>query len=262
MNALAMGAFSQQQGQQGQQQQPQQQQPQQQQPQQSDAFSSIFGQQQQQTPAPLTQSKTGGLMASIGSEFALSSNANGHGASSGAATINGHSSSLPPFSSAPFSSAFSSPPTSSPAPLTSQPTGFGGSTMKPFQPTSSFGSKLADEFGAPSGLASSSATLPAINSSSFAPSSFSPAPLSAQQTGGAAFNPFRAGSVLPPLNGSLSAQPTGFSPSPSSPSPFGAPSAGAGGLTPQRTGFQPTSAFGQATFGGGAGGAGGGGSLI
>lgn len=256
MNALAMNAFGQQQQQgQGQQinqqnaqqnaQQNGQQQPQQQQP---DAFASVFGNgQQQQTPAPLTQSKTGGLMANIGSEFAFS----GNGGSSGAATVNGHSQNslsnpLPSFSSpssTPFSSSFSS--ASTPAPLSAQPTGFGGSAMRPFQPTSSFGSKLADELG-PSTFSSSSAF--SAGPSSSAPTS--PAPLTAQTTG-AAFNPFRAGSVLPPLNGSLSAgglgnQQTGNG------GPFGnTGAAGLGPLKSQVTGFQPTSAFGQSAFGGG-----------
>ncbi|GAA6032637.1 hypothetical protein JCM8097_004855 [Rhodosporidiobolus ruineniae] len=269
---------------------------QQQQPAKQDAFSAFLAQQeaerqqqaqQQQNggaPAPLIAQKTGGLMASIASDLAFSRENN-----TSSPNAFGSATSQAPFSSSTFSTGSTSLSTpfsslslggtgtsSALSPSTTggsgagasflqpQTTGF-ASSVKPFQPTSSFGSQLATEFGGPSSSASASALSaqpPGFQpsstsvtgagaggfSSSFAPSpspafappsasSSSPAPLRPQTTG---YNPF-SGTKLPPLNTPLSA-----------------------GLTAQPTGtgvsaFRPTSAFGQQMTGTGGGAAAGGG---
>lgn len=214
-------------------------------------------------PQPLTQSKTGAVMGSISSEFAFTRPASAAAGSSSTAssappplpTSTAFSStSFSPSSLSPFptsSSTFSSAPTSSslttfqnsslPAtaspslatPLRSQSTGFAGSSVKPFQPTSSFGSKLADEFGSTStGGPISSQPTGFSGSLSSQPTGFGGL-LSSQPTGsGAPFNPFRS-STLP-------GQPTGMG--------------SFGGLGLQS---QPTGAFGSSTaFGGSANGTG------
>lgn len=205
------------------------------------AQGTAFGcaQPQSLSPAPLTQTKTGGLMASIASDFARTSGsegqqtspqATGPGASSpfgtsafssfsgaNSSTGTGTSAAPPPpsqFSSLSISTTGTG--TGNGSFLTPQRTGFGGSTMKPFQPTSSFGSQLASEFGTTGAdtAAGSNNTLNAFSNqsqsqpfSSGAGSTLS-SPLQSQSTGfgsGSGFNPFRSGSVLPPLNGSLGA---------------------------------------------------------
>ncbi|BGP16933.1 hypothetical protein JCM10213_007379 [Rhodosporidiobolus nylandii] len=242
----------------------------QQQPQKKDAFSLFLEQQNAKreqeaaerngTAQPLIAQKTGGLMASIASDLALGredgagspSKANGLGGQFSSLSIGGTSSALAPSATGiPFSSSLlSSQPTGASAPfLTSQPTGFAGSSVKPFQPTSSFGSQLAGQLGtasspAPAPLSSQatgfgssftpSSSTPSAFSAAPAPSPApassapSPAPLQPQATG---YNPF-SGTKLPPLNTPLSA-----------------------GLTAQRTGFVPSSDFGKGLAGGGAGGA-------
>ncbi|GAA5826549.1 hypothetical protein JCM11251_002422 [Rhodosporidiobolus azoricus] len=252
----------------GQQQQQQQQPPQQ--PPKQDVFSAFLAEQNAKREAeknggaaPLIAQKTGGLFASIASDMAFN-RSDSTPAHTGSSTpfSSAFSSSTAPSTSltTPFSSlslnttsalspsitgqnAFSTSPSAlgpsatsaSPAPfLTSQSTGFAGSNVKPFQPTSSFGSQLANEYR---GGASSSAAIPSALSaqptgygaggSSFASSLLgggssssggtasgtggvaSPAPLQSQRTG---YDP-TAGTTLPPLNTPLSA-----------------------GLTPQRTG--------------------------
>ncbi|KAI5480186.1 ENTH domain containing protein [Pseudohyphozyma bogoriensis] len=175
-----------------------------------------------QPPAQaLTPAKTGGLMGNIASEFAFSSPSPSTPppAASSTVTPSSGASSTPAFSASPLRSSTlpplntplsggsnflspNGPPNGAPlSPLRSQSTGFGGSTMKPFQPTSSFGSKLADELG-PS-------TVPSLSSqpTGFTPSvSLGPQPtgLTSQTTGSGAFNPFRS-SVLPPLSSTLAA---------------------------------------------------------
>ncbi|GAA5971033.1 hypothetical protein JCM11641_004121 [Rhodosporidiobolus odoratus] len=230
-------------------------------------------QQQQNGAGPLIAQKTGGVFASIASDFVMNrdgagmpsadsstvtgasspfSSAFSSGAPFSAAqssTATGTSSLSPPFSSLSLSSqptgatsSLSSQPTGATASFTPQATGFGGSSVKPFQPISSFGSQLATQMPAPSPLSSSASPAPLTSqptgfgnsfnpspafASSAAPSpapAASPAPVQPQATG---YNPF-SGTKLPPLNTPLSA-----------------------GLTPQRTGFQPTSDFGKSAFGGG-----------
>lgn len=225
MNALASNAFAPSNGfgQQQQQQQPPQQpfQPTGQAPSNGNGngFGSAFGTQQNapspfgtsQAPAaqPLTQTKTGGLMASIASEFATGAQRSAS-PTSFVPTSTFSSSFSSSTSTAPYSSAFSSP-NPNPTPLRAQSTGFGGSSVKPFQPTSSFGSKLADELG--------------------------PTPLAAQSTG--TFNPFRASTLPPQQTGNNSAF-SAFSAAPPMPAP----------LASQPTGFVPSSAFGQSFVGG------------
>ncbi|GAA5891641.1 hypothetical protein JCM6882_006154 [Rhodosporidiobolus microsporus] len=275
----------------GQQQQQQQQAP----PPKQDAFSAFLAEQnakreaEKNGAAPLIAQKTGGLMASIATDLAFSRADTTSPApapfSSAFSSASTPSTSLPPFSSSTLSAPFSSLSpnttsalspsitgagpsafTSSPSALTpsapflsSQPTGFAGSNIKPFQPTSSFGSQLASEFGGSSstpapalssqptgfgagGGSSFASSLLGGGSSSAAPgtgSAPSPAPLQPQSTG---YNPL-AGTKLPPLNSPLSA-----------------------GLTPQRTGTTPAPLGGGTTswttFGGGQQGGGATGSLI
>ncbi|GAA5854022.1 hypothetical protein JCM8547_008196 [Rhodosporidiobolus lusitaniae] len=284
MNEIAANAFAQ--YQQRQQQQPLQQQqtgfggtaaangqPQQQQPAKQDAFSAFLAQQnakreQEQrerelqqnggaAPAPLVSQKTGGLLASIASDFTFDrDNSATSPATTSTSTLFSTSTatSLAPFSSSTLSQPFSSlslgtssapsPSATTPAPfLISQPTGFAGSSVKPFQPSSSFGASLATEFGSSSPAAPLSQQPTGFGSSfspsttpSFAPSPAgpgtptgtstapSPAPLQSQPTG---YNPF-GGTKLPPLNTPLSA-----------------------GLTAQRTGTV-ASGFGGSGVGGGA----------
>ncbi|KAM0789277.1 hypothetical protein ACM66B_000118 [Microbotryomycetes sp. NB124-2] len=259
MNALAQQAF----GRQQQQQQQEQTQEQQAQTQPYDHFSSIFGQQNSgQAPQPLTQTKTG-LMGNIASEFAFGSTPSTSAAPSTSGGVSSSpfgqsttsqqqqpNSSLPSqFSSlsistnptgsgAPFHSgpSFAGTGESVSSPLTPQRTGFAGSTVKPFQPTSDFGAKLAGELGG--GASGGNFGTGPVNS-------FNSFGSNVQQTSGAAesalatslsdqtgFNPFRnttlqsgsssgfqppsnafstqqqvpmrTGTVLPPLNSKLS----------------------------------------------------------
>ncbi|BGP48883.1 hypothetical protein JCM10450v2_004762 [Rhodotorula kratochvilovae] len=237
----------------------QQQQPQQgQQEAPKDAFSLFLAQQQAkreaeeaaangQAQAPLIAQKTGGLMASIATDLARSGSpaASPSGASSPFGSSFAPSASLPPFSSTgtstlstPFSSlslntssALSPSLTGAPttaSPLSAQPTGFAGSNVRPFQPSSSFGSKLASELSAqPTGFAAGGGGGLGVSGSgnaSPAPQSQPQSPLQQQPTG---YNPF-GGTRLPPLNSPLSAgltaQPTGAGAG----SGFGAGGAGAG----------------------------------
>ncbi|SCZ89693.1 BZ3500_MvSof-1268-A1-R1_Chr9g10560 [Microbotryum saponariae] len=267
MNQLAYNAFNQSQqaqAQQQQQQQQQQHQPQAQQNQQSGfangtngsafqssqptgSFSTVFGNAPSNpTPSALIPVKTG-MMGNIASEFASSSSpfgaSSGQNASGSTSTTQFSSSSNfspistsnpTPFSTFPSTSGLQSPS----SPLTSQPTGFGGSTMRAFQPTSTFGNDLAKEFSGASSTPFQSQSQTGNISSNFSTSnqnqnqfgtnstgraspfgtsnssSSAMAPIQTQSTG---FNPFR-GSTLPPLNSPLSAQRTGFQPS----SAFGA----------------------------------------
>ncbi|KAJ8293445.1 ENTH domain-containing protein C19F8.03c [Rhodotorula toruloides] len=208
-----------------------------------DAFSAFVKQEREKEAAaaagtPLIAQKTGGLFASIASDLARTGSPSAAGSqntsspfSSGPAT-----SSTTPFSSSftpsslptPFSTMPLSSPGSAPSPfsqsmnstsapfLTSQPTGFAGSSVKPFQPSSSFGSKLASELGPPSTFSAQptgfgSSFSPSDTNVMATPSSWaSPAPaLQPQSTGFSAFG----GTKLPPLNTPLSAglttQPTG-----------------------------------------------------
>ncbi|KDE07612.1 hypothetical protein MVLG_02077 [Microbotryum lychnidis-dioicae p1A1 Lamole] len=265
MNQLAYNAFNQSQQAQAQQQhEQQQQQPQAQQNQQSgfangtngsafqssqppSSFSTVFGNAPSNpTPSALTPVKTG-VMGNVASEFASSSSpfgaSSGQNASGSTSTTQFSSSSgfspistsnLTPFSTFPSTSGLQSPS----SPLTSQPTGFGGSTMRAFQPTSTFGNDLAKEFSGASsapfqsqsqtGNGSSNFSTSNQNqnqfgtnstgrASSFATSNSSSSAMAPIQTQSTGFNPFR-GSTLPPLNSPLSAQRTGFQPS----SAFGA----------------------------------------
>lgn len=108
--------------------------------------------------------------------------------------------------------------------LQPQRTGYGGSTIKPFKPTSSFGSTLME-------------TLPPIpepngNGGANGNGSAVPAQQQQQQQQQQSFgNAFGGG-----MGSGLGATPTGSGPT--SPGVFG-------GMTAQPTGFQPTSAFGQ-----------------
>ena len=225
-----------------------------------DAFSAFVAQQREKEAAaaanggtaPLISQKTGGLFADVASDLARASGNNTTGSASSAPTspfgTSSNAFSAPsstafssssattsptslsgPFSSLSFSSNGGTTNSSNSAPyLTAQSTGFAGSNVRPFQPTSSFGSKLASEMSpAPSTPLSSqptgafggnSTTVNGNTSSSFPGSSASSAPpppaqspLQAQSTG---YNPF-GGTKLPPLNTPLSAgitsQPTGYS---------------------------------------------------
>lgn len=229
-----------------------------------DAFSAFVAQQREKEAAaaanggtaPLISQKTGGLFADVASDLARASgnNHNTVGSASSAPTspfgTSSNAFSAPsstafssssattsptslsgPFSSLSFSSTGGGTTSNSSAPyLTAQSTGFAGSNVRPFQPTSSFGSKLASEMSPapptplstqPTGaFGGNSASVNGNTSSSFPGSSSSssappppPAqsPLQAQSTG---FNPF-GGTKLPPLNTPLSAgitsQTTGYS---------------------------------------------------
>jgi phosphatidylinositol-binding clathrin assembly protein len=165
---------------------------------------------------PLTSTMTG--MGSVASEFVFG---NKSGLTSEQTSASLASSSLAPAPSASFSSPLSAPSSwttpSSPAPLSAQPTGFGGSTIKPFQPTSSFGASLAN-------------SLPPVST-----------PNDAAGGRGSVPNPFRA-STLPT---SLPSQPTGYFPSLS----LSSPSSSAAATASQQTGF-PFSALSTTTAGG------------
>ena len=195
--------------------------------------SSPFGQPQQQNPTPLASQKTGGLMADIASEFAFGGQNNGQSSAntpqtnaptSAFSTLSVNSTANnagAPFGGSSFSnSSFSA---STPAPLSSQPTGFGGSSVRAFQPTSAFGSQLAGELGGAG---------PGSSFSSF--SSSAPAPAPAQQPQPTGFNPFR-GSTLPPLGANLGG--------------MGAPSALSAQPTGMRAAFVPSSDFGAGLVG-------------
>ncbi|KAL1405247.1 hypothetical protein Q8F55_008873 [Vanrija albida] len=111
--------------------------------------------------------------------------------------------------------------------LQPQRTGFGGSSVKPFKPTSNFGSSLMESLpplsGEPSPASPNGPLPPAAGAQALAPTG----------TGGS------QGQALFAAFGSAST-PTGTAPA------AGAPFAAApGSITPQRTGFQPTSSFGQ-----------------
>lgn len=187
-----------------------------------DAFSRFLEQQKTGTQ-PLTAQKTGGLFASIASDFTMNR------------SQPEHSNSFPPPSFPPSTSSFSTlslNSNSTPSYLNSQPTGTSNSFAsqngrKAFQPTSSFGSTLFNEFS------SSSSSTPASTApnSSFSPSTTtangttSPQPLQPQATG---YNPF-AGSKLPPLNSSLGGNGSAFGAFGSSGT--GGNNGGAGGVT-------------------------------
>ncbi|GAA5952915.1 hypothetical protein JCM3765_003005 [Sporobolomyces pararoseus] len=178
-----------------------------------DAFSKFLEAQKTGT-LPLTSQKTGGLFASIASDFTFD---RGNTTSSPPPQTSSLSTpfsslSLSSTSQPPSSSSFlSSQPTGTTSStfLSSQPTGtspsFASNTRKPFQPTSSFGSTLFNEFSTSSPSPSSSAFQSQnVNSSSQTQSqqtngTTSPQPLQPQSTG---YNPF-AGSKLPPLNSTL-----------------------------------------------------------
>ncbi|GAA5897805.1 uncharacterized protein JCM6883_000824 [Sporobolomyces salmoneus] len=180
-----------------------------------DAFSKFLEAQKTGTiPQPLTSQKTGGLFASVASDFTFDHRGNSTSSSenpSNSTTTNFGSNSLSsPFSSLSLSSSSQQPPqsnTSSSSYLSSQPTGtnssFASTSRKPFQPTSSFGSTLFNEFSTsssspppppPPSTSSTSGLPPPVGGTST-----SPTPLQPQSTG---FNPF-AGSRLPPLNSTL-----------------------------------------------------------
>ncbi|GAA5931340.1 hypothetical protein JCM3775_004998 [Rhodotorula graminis] len=225
-----------------------------------DAFSAFLAQQQAKRDAeaaggaqhggatPLIAQKTGGLMASVASDLAASSGEQSQpqGASSspfgfafpGSNALNGTGNGGAPASSSslstPFSSLSLSTSTSalSPSltgahsytasPLSAQPTG-GFSSVRAFQPSSSFGNKLASEISASAlspqatgfgnGGGGGAGVGGQAQQSAFSSQSSQPSqqqqPLQQQPTG---FNPF-GGTRLPPLNSPLSAgattQPTG-----------------------------------------------------
>jgi len=101
--------------------------------------SSVSGNQPSAQSLISQQTGGGGLMASLASSFVAPS-------SSGAAMNNG-TSSLSSLDTSSFGGlSFSSPASASsaPAPLSAQQTGFGGSMVKPFQPSSSFGAVSVD----------------------------------------------------------------------------------------------------------------------
>ncbi|BGP56032.1 hypothetical protein JCM8202v2_003639 [Rhodotorula sphaerocarpa] len=208
------------------------QQQQQEQPKKLDAFSAFVAQQREKEaaaanggPAPLISQKTGGLFASVATDLArgdgqpsASSAPTSPFATTGSAFPSAASRSFSPSAttatssvSGPFSSlsistsGVSSPGTSqNSAPyLTSQSTGFANSNVKPFQPTSSFGSKLATEFGGGSSPLASQPTGAFGASPGGANGTASAAsPLQPQGTG---FNQFGTGGTkLPPLNAPLS----------------------------------------------------------
>lgn len=183
---------------------------------------SAFGQPSANGAKPLQAQATGGggLFSNIASSFT--------GANNNAPSSNPQQPSLtsnPSFSSDKFaqnSSAFtpsislSPPQRSATAPLVAQPTGFGGSTVKPFQPTSSFGTSLAESLGPISSQASASGSIaaPSVSSLGTGMSNLSFSGGSATSSSAPAFNPFRS-SLLPSSTGStapssLSGQPTGL----------------------------------------------------
>ncbi|PWN90690.1 ANTH-domain-containing protein [Acaromyces ingoldii] len=148
-----------------------------------------------------------------------------------------------------------------PAPLQAQPTGFAGSSVQPFKPTSSFGASLAAS-GPFSQPTSPAPVAPNMTGNPFALSNG--APSSAQNgasTNGLSSQPtgFHSLSSNGASTGGLASQPTGFGSSlfASSSSSSSGPGATSPGLTAQPTGFagssikpfQPTSAFGSAAFG-------------
>ncbi|GAA6017185.1 hypothetical protein JCM11491_001846 [Sporobolomyces phaffii] len=173
-----------------------------------DAFSKFLEAQKTGT-LPLTSQKTGGLFASIASDFTfdrgqqLQSPQPPPPVGSSSLTSPFSSMSLSSTSQAPPASSYlSSQPTGNPSYLSSQQTGttssFAASARKPFQPTSSFGSTLFNEFSA-SGSSPSSSLPPPVPTTVTNGSTSSPQPLQPQSTG---YNPF-AGSKLPPLNSTL-----------------------------------------------------------
>ena len=207
LNALAAAAFSMPQQQQQPQQQPQQQQ--QQQARTSSPFGTANGFQtaRPSSAGPAFGTSSAGIMSSVASSFAFSGNQS-------ASTPNPTSNSTPlliPLSSpnltTPSSSTWggSNAGALSPAadsrqgpfnfgssPLVPQRTGFGGSTVKPFQPSSSFGTELAQSLPPVPEVGDAPQT-------SHQPSSFAP-------------NPFRASSMgLSSNSTGVSSQPTGTS---------------------------------------------------
>ncbi|GAA97347.1 uncharacterized protein L969DRAFT_94405 [Mixia osmundae IAM 14324] len=121
-----------------------------------------------QAAAPLESQKTGGigLFADVASSFNRPQ-----------ATSNGSASFAPTNLSAPVQQQ----PAERPSLLTAQPTGYGGSSVTPFKPTSSFGTSLAESLpGGQAGPAQSNGIVP-------------------QQTG--TFNPFRASTLGSQLTG-------------------------------------------------------------
>lgn len=191
-------------------------------PQATGSGSGMFGQQ--------TGSKSPFDMSSIASSFAFGDSSKDNGqqmkpldpqATATSSAFSSDASSM--FSSQPTGSSFS---TTAPS-LVPQPTGFGGSLVKPFKPTSSFGANLMDNLpGSPSGQSNNSSSSPfgANPGEGTTPSLSFESKLASQPTG----NAF----------GGLSSQPTGFG------SAFGGGASGAGA-----TG----GAFGNNTFGSGLG---------
>lgn len=143
-------------------------------------------------------------------------------------------SSSPTSTNPPFSSPFG-PSGGQPAAIAPQPTGFGGSSVKPFKPTSSFGTSLASSLPP---------VAEGIETLAGQPTGMAPQPTGA--------NPFRMSTMPTGLSSqptSLSSQPTGFSGfSTLSSSMTGSTAPAFSGIKP----FQPTSSFGQGSFGPGA----------
>ncbi|GAA5935077.1 uncharacterized protein JCM15063_003143 [Sporobolomyces koalae] len=175
-----------------------------------DAFSKFLQAQKtgQLPPQPLTASKTGGLFASIASDFTFD-RSSASGGPSNDPTPSFSSTTTNPFpgsasNNSTFSATSQPPLSTSTSFLSPQLTGFGGnSTRKPFQPSSSFGSNLMSEFSNPA-----TASAPPSSSSTLSPTSFASTSATTTTTNGlvpqsTGYNPF-AGSKLPPLNSSLS----------------------------------------------------------
>jgi len=234
------------------------------------------GQQQQQPQSTGLQPQKTGLIGSVASEFFKSSN-------SAAETNNAFASASQPLTPSPapdttsntndFNASFSTlsmqssqPNTSqAAAPLQPQATGFGGSTVKPFQPTSTFGASLLSP--SPGPISPNMTGNPFANMSNFpsTPSQQPSAPFSASTsslanangTNGVASQPTGFGSSLfgNGTSNGVAAQPTGFGSS-----LFASSTSNGGGNTPQLTAqptgfggstikpFQPSSAFGSAAF--------------
>ncbi|GAA5863962.1 hypothetical protein JCM3774_004435 [Rhodotorula dairenensis] len=222
-------------------------------PKKQDAFSAFVAQQREKEAAaangaatgPLISQKTGGLFADIASDLARSGNTASSSTPTATANSSASATTSPTSLSGPFSSlSFSSsnggnsttpatPATTTPY-LSAQSTGFAGSNVRPFQPTSSFGSKLASEMspaasspisaqptgafgggnpagGGGGGNLNGGSSFAAGGGSSLSSAPPTQTPLQAQSTG---FNPF-GGTKLPalntPLSAGITAQPTGYS---------------------------------------------------
>lgn len=176
-------------------------------PQATGSSSGMFGQQ--------TGSKSPFDMSSIASSFAFGDSSKDTNGQQQMKPLDPQATATSSAFSSDMSSMFSSQPTgssfSTTAPsLVAQPTGFGGSLVKPFKPTSSFGANLIDNLPAsPSNQSNTSASpFGAKPGDSTIPSLSFESKLGTQPTG----NAF----------GGLSSQPTGFS------SAFGGGASGAG----------------------------------